>query len=156
MMKARILSLFLALTLLTGSASPALAAGGYSDVPRDHWAAQSVRRAGELGLFQGVGGGRFGLGEPITRAAFVTALVRLFGWEAERPQSPAFSDVPAGAWYFSAKAARASMICRPIVYSAWKPILWLICRVTSSFRRRKSFSTPSTVPLKLLMLSQNT
>ena len=101
-MKARILSLFLALTLLTGSASPALAAGGYSDVPRDHWAAQSVRRAGELGLFQGVGGGRFGLGEPITRAAFVTALVRLFGWEAERPQSPAFSDVPAGAWYFSA------------------------------------------------------
>ena len=49
-MKARILSLFLALTLLTGSASPALAAGGYSDVPRDHWAAQSVRRAGELGL----------------------------------------------------------------------------------------------------------
>ena len=48
MMKARILSLFLALTLLTGSASPALAAGGYSDVPRDHWAAQSVRRAGEL------------------------------------------------------------------------------------------------------------
>ena len=102
MMKARILSLFLALTLLTGSASPALAAGGYSDVPKDHWAAQSVRRAGELGLFQGVGGGRFGLGEPITRAAFVTALVRLFGWEAERPQSPAFSDVPAGAWYFSA------------------------------------------------------
>ena len=102
MMKARILSLFLALTLLKGSASPALAAGGYSDVPRDHWAAQSVRRAGELGLFQGVGGGRFGLGEPITRAAFVTALVRLFGWEAERPQSPAFSDVPAGAWYFSA------------------------------------------------------
>ena len=102
MMKARILSLFLALTLLTGSASPALAAGGYSDVPRDHWAAQSVRRAGELGLFQGVGGGRFGLGEPITRAAFVTALVRLFGWEAERPQSPAFSDVPAGTWYFSA------------------------------------------------------
>ena len=102
MMKARILSLFLALTLLTGSASPALAAGGYSDVPRDHWAAQSVRRAGELGLFLGVGGGRFGLGEPITRAAFVTALVRLFGWEAERPQSPAFSDVPAGAWYFSA------------------------------------------------------
>ena len=61
-----------------------------------------------------------------------------------------------GAWYFSAKAARASMICRPVVYSAWKPILWLICRVTSSFRRRKSFSTPSTVPLKLLMLSQNT
>ena len=102
MMKARILSLFLALTLLTGSASPALAAGGYSDVPKDHWAAQSVRRAGELGLFQGVGGGRFGLGEPITRAAFVTARVRLYGCEAERPQSPAFSDVPAGAWYFSA------------------------------------------------------
>ena len=77
MMKARILSLFLALTLLTGSASPALAAGGYSDVPKNHWAAQSVRRAGELGLFQGVGGGRFGLGEPITRAAFVTALVQI-------------------------------------------------------------------------------
>lgn len=101
-MKTRILSLFLTLALLLGSASPALAAGGYSDVPKDHWAAESIRRAGELGLFQGVGGGRFGLGEPITRAAFVTALVRLFGWKTETPKAPSFSDVPASAWYFSA------------------------------------------------------
>ena len=41
-----------------GGRVPALAAeGGYSDVPEDHWAAESVRQATELGLFEGVGGG---------------------------------------------------------------------------------------------------
>ena len=101
-MKKRLISFALALTLALGLAVPALAAeGGYSDVPEDHWAAESVRQATELGLFEGVGGGRFGLGQPISRAAFVTALVRLFGWEAVSPEGR-FEDVPDGKWYASA------------------------------------------------------
>ena len=106
----RILSLLLALLLCLSAVSPALAAGtGYSDVPESHWAAGSIRRAGELGLFQGVGGGLFGRGQPITRSAFVTALVRLFGWEAVTPDTPSYTDVTADQWYYSAvETARAN------------------------------------------------
>ena len=77
-MKTRLLSFALALVLALGLTPSVLAAeSGYTDVPEDHWAAESVQRSTELGIFQGVGGGRFGLGQPISRAAFVTALVRL-------------------------------------------------------------------------------
>ena len=55
-----------------------LAAAGYDDVPDGHWSADSVTQATNLGIFQGVSGGVFGLGQPISRAAFVTAMVRLF------------------------------------------------------------------------------
>lgn len=101
-MKTRLISFVLALVLVLGMAAPALAAeSGYSDVPEDHWAAESVRRATELGIFEGVGGGRFGLGQPISRASFVTALVRLFGWETVTPEGR-FEDVPADSWYAAA------------------------------------------------------
>ena len=86
-MEKRIVSLMLAVALSLSLVVPALAASGsYSDVPANHWAAGSVQRATELGIFNGIGGGRFGLGQPITRAAFVTALVRLFGWEVVTPE----------------------------------------------------------------------
>lgn len=104
-MKKTLTALLLVLALLPGTVLPAQAAGsGYSDVPEGHWAAESIRRATELGLFNGVGGGKFGLGQPITRAAFVTALSRLFDWEAEG-SSPELADVPDGAWYAAAVQA---------------------------------------------------
>lgn len=104
-MKKTLTALLLALALLPGMVLPARAAdSGYSDVPEDHWAAGSIRRATELGLFNGVGGGEFGLGQPITRAAFVTALSRLFAWEAgDAPDD--LTDVPDGAWYAGAVRA---------------------------------------------------
>ena len=80
----------------------AAAENSYSDVPESHWAAENVALATELGLFQGVGGGRFGLGQPISRAAFATAMVRLFGWEAVSPDEPSYSDVPRDSWYYTA------------------------------------------------------
>lgn len=102
-MKKRIKSLALALLLCLTLAAPALAAPtGYSDVPEGHWSAESVRRATELGLFEGVGGGKFGRGQPITRAAFTAALVRLFGWESASPAKATFTDVTADRWFYSA------------------------------------------------------
>lgn len=104
-MKKQLIALLLALALLPAAAAPARAAdSGYSDVPAGHWAAENIRRATELGLFNGVGGGRFGLGQPITRAAFVTALSRLFTWEAGGPSAD-LTDVPDGAWYAAAVQA---------------------------------------------------
>lgn len=101
-MKRRLMILLLTALLLWNGASTAHAAGAYLDVPADHWAAENIGRATELGLFQGVGGGMFGLGQPITRAAFATALVRLFGWEEVNPDQPSYTDVARGDWYYTA------------------------------------------------------
>ena len=87
-MKKRLLIFVLTGLLCLGLVPSAAAESGYSDVPGGHWAAGSVERATELGLFQGTGGGKFGLGRPISRAAFATALMRLFGWEEVRPGKP--------------------------------------------------------------------
>lgn len=110
-MKKRLISFALALALCLGLTLPALAASfegsvlfsaHYSDIPEGHWSEKSVERAAALGLFQGIGGGKFGRGQPITRAAFVTALVRLFGWEEERPRRASFSDVTSERWFYGA------------------------------------------------------
>ena len=69
-------ALLLAL-LMTMSLAAAANISGYSDVPDGHWAAQSVSRCTQLGLLQGVGSGRFGLKQEMTRAAYAAALCRL-------------------------------------------------------------------------------
>ena len=79
-----------------------LAAAGYDDVPDGHWSADSVTQATNLGIFQGVSGGVFGLGQPISRAAFVTAMVRLFDWETVLPEENSFTDVTEDRWFYSA------------------------------------------------------
>lgn len=108
-MQKRLFSLVLALILVLSPALPARAASGYSDVPGGHWASADVDRATQLGIFNGVGGGRFGLGQPISRAAFVTALVRVFGWESVSPAQASFSDVKPDSWYYAAvETARAN------------------------------------------------
>ena len=93
------LVLALLLTLSVGAAGTA----GFSDVPESHWAAQSIRRCAQTGLLQGVGGGRFGLGRTMTRAAYATALCRLMGWELVTPEKGSFTDNQDTAkWYYSA------------------------------------------------------
>ena len=90
-----------ALTVLC--AAPAARAAGFADVPADSWAAEAIYRGVELGLFQGQSADRFGMGRPMTRAAFVTAMCRLFGWELVTPETPTFRDVQdPDAWYYSA------------------------------------------------------
>ncbi len=100
-MKKRIYALLLALLLMGAMTLPAAASTRkYSDVPSKHWAAQSIARATELGIFKGVSGSKFGLGRSITRAEFVTALVRFFGWKTVKPGKATFSDVKVGTWYY--------------------------------------------------------
>lgn len=90
--------------LLTALSIPAAAAStGFSDVPATHWAAEEIRRAGELGLFQGDSQGRFGLGNSMTRGAFAVVLCRLFGWELVTPKEGSYTDnQDPAAWYYSA------------------------------------------------------
>lgn len=101
-MKKRLTIWLLSGLLALGLLPEARAAVSYADVPENHWAVESVYRATELGLFQGVGGGKFGLGRPISRAAFATAMTRLFGWEEVRPSQPSYTDVSPESWYYAA------------------------------------------------------
>lgn len=101
-MKKRIISALLIVVLCVGTMSRAYAAEEYSDVPADHWAAEHISRATELGIFKGIGDGLFGRGQEISRAAFVTALVRMFGWTSVTPQKNTFTDVSSDRWYYSA------------------------------------------------------
>ena len=59
-------TLFLSCLLALVLSTAALAAD-YTDVPADSWARESIDKAAEYGLMNGVGEGRFGLGETISR-----------------------------------------------------------------------------------------
>lgn len=103
MTKRNLLTLTAALVLWVGLTVTASAAERrYADVSASHWAAESIEKASSLGIFQGVSEHQFGTGRPISRAEFVTALVRLFDWEPAGPQRQAYTDVPADAWYAGA------------------------------------------------------
>ena len=85
----------LALVLMVTPCS-ALAAGGYNDVPAGNWAVPVIQAAREHGLMAGTAPGVFGFGQTISRAEFVTVLVRMFQWETTAA-SPGFSDTQ-GHW----------------------------------------------------------
>lgn len=97
----RFSALLLSLALL--AAPVRAAAPTFSDVPESHWAYESIRRAAELGLVGGIGNGKFGLGQQITRAQYATMLCRLMGWTMLDPAQGSFDDNQnRGAWYYSA------------------------------------------------------
>ena len=101
----RFCSCVLLCALLTEGLPPPAAAAptGFTDVPATHWAAESISRAVDLGLFQGQTATRFGLGAPMTRGAFTVALCRLFGWEMVTPEAGSYEDnQDPDAWYYSA------------------------------------------------------
>ena len=102
----RIGSCVLLCALLLAAALPApvsAASTGFSDVPDTHWAADDIRRAVDLGLFQGQTKTRFGLGQPMTRAAAAVTVCRLFGWELVTPETGSYTDnQDPDAWYYSA------------------------------------------------------
>lgn len=102
----RLLATVLLAAILAGSMPTATAAAtGFRDVPTAHWAASSIRRAVDLGIFKGETATTFGVGHSITRGAFVVALGRFFGWDTtvKAGSRGVYSDVkdPA-AWYYGA------------------------------------------------------
>ncbi len=84
---------------------PALAevsAAPFDDVPDTHWAAPYIQSLRQLGITNGMGNNRFGLGRTLTRAEFVTFLCNLMGWEKAMPETGYFTDNQNKAlWYFS-------------------------------------------------------
>lgn len=92
--------MLLCAVLASGLCLPASAA--FRDVPKGHWAAESIQRCTDLGFFQGESAARFGLGHKMTRAAFAVVLCRFFGWEVSAPTVSVYQDVSKDAWYAGA------------------------------------------------------
>ena len=120
-MKKKILSALLAVMLCMGMMPCALAVQTYSDIPELFWAAKDIYRATELGIFNGVGDGLFGRGQPITRAAFVTALVRMFGWEMVVPEEGTFTDVTSDRWFYDEVETAVANGAIPTSSKAFRP-----------------------------------
>ncbi len=70
------------------------------DLQPGEWYYAEVSGAVRLGLFQGMSSTHFGVNDSITRAQFVTALVRLCGEPDPKSAVDRFADVPKGAWYY--------------------------------------------------------
>ncbi len=84
-------------------AAPVRATVEYKDVAKTHWAYTAIGRTEELGLVGGVGGGRFGLGQKVTRAEYAAMLCRLMGWPTVTPKTGSFADnQDPKKWYYSA------------------------------------------------------
>lgn len=96
-----IISLALALVLLTCTMATTAFAADFSDVAQGAWYHEAVDFVSDEGLMAGVGGGRFEPNTSMTRGMLVTVLHRLEGTPAPTANS-SFSDVAGGAYYAQA------------------------------------------------------
>ena len=85
--------------LLCGGLTAPAKAAGFTDVTSSHWAAEAISQCVSQGWFQGKSADTFGVGQPMTRAAFAVVLSRFFGWQDQGAYYRVFSDVPQGVWY---------------------------------------------------------
>lgn len=78
-MKKRIAALSISLALTVGLCVPSHAAEmPFTDVPTNHWAAESIAEMSEAGVMTGIGNSQFAPDKTITYAEFITMLVRQF------------------------------------------------------------------------------
>lgn len=80
--------------LLCGGLTAPAKAAGFTDVTSGHWAAEAISQCVTQGWFQGKSATAFGVGQPMTRAAFAVVLSRFFGWQDQGAHYQVFSDVP--------------------------------------------------------------
>ncbi|WHH59061.1 S-layer homology domain-containing protein [Petroclostridium sp. X23] len=75
----------------------------FSDVPEDSWAKEYIYKLKELGITSGQGNGLFGYNSNISRAEFLTFLIRVLNADIklEQPNNQqVFSDVGADRWHY--------------------------------------------------------
>lgn len=93
--------IFFTAAVLCGVLTVPVFGGQFSDVPANHWAAEEVSRASEIGFISGMDDGSFGLGQNMTRGQFVSMMCRMFGWEMTEASSGSFADnTDPSQWYF--------------------------------------------------------
>jgi hypothetical protein len=90
-----------------------VAPGGFADEALiSGWALEYVQKAQEYGLMEGIENNRFAPADHLTRAQFVTTLVRLLGEAPAVDVKLAFTDVSLDSWYYGyvAKAVEKGIV----------------------------------------------
>lgn len=97
-------------------------AASYTDIS-GHWAKEDVTDASGLGIFRGYTDGGFHPEDQMTRAEFVTALVRALNVESNSKASIDFQDVKPGDWFYGnvEKAIQAGFIQNGDYVGAFQP-----------------------------------
>ena len=93
---ALILTVMMAVGMLTLGASAADAGDRFTDVAGSDYA-EAIEALASDGIVNGVGDGKYGTDQTLTRAEVVTVLGRMAG--AEQKDTDRFSDVDNGTWY---------------------------------------------------------
>ncbi len=62
----------------------------FSDVPQDHWASKYIAYGFEAGIVNGIGNNAFGLGQKVTKQAYLTMLLRVLGYNGADTYDKAF------------------------------------------------------------------
>lgn len=70
----------------------------FADIKR-HWAQKSIERLASKLIVNGVDENEFQPSAPVTRAEFISLLVRSLGLDQDQSSSRRFRDVASGAWY---------------------------------------------------------
>jgi len=73
----------------------------FSDVPEGHWADKFIHELRSLGITDGIGNNRFGMGLTIKKCEFIAFLSKLLKWELVTPEKGSFTDnTDPGKWYY--------------------------------------------------------
>jgi len=79
---------------------PAASVSQFTDLENHAWAKDAISRLVARRIINGTSATTYAPGKNITRADFITLVVRAFGFRADFDSN--FSDVPAGAYYYNA------------------------------------------------------
>lgn len=118
-MKKQLFSAVLAVFLLCILCPAASAA--YKDVPDTCWSYADITEATNAGIFKGTSATVFDRKSNISRAQFVTAMGRLFGWDSVSPETPTYTDCDASRWYYSAVETAHANGALPTYTTAFRP-----------------------------------
>ncbi|MBQ9267858.1 MAG: S-layer homology domain-containing protein [Clostridia bacterium] len=83
-------------------------AATFSDVSSSHWASKSITRLSAEEIINGDGNGNYRPEDEVSRAEFVTMLMRVFEPEAKANLS-SYKDVDSNAWYYDYIAKAVAM-----------------------------------------------
>ena len=88
-----------------------------------HWAEDNIKTLAGAGIISGTGAGRFEPNRKITRAEFVTLIVKAFGFSETAIENP-YGDVLSDSWYGAnvLKALNAGIIAKDTVFRPNDPI----------------------------------
>lgn len=100
----RVLSALLTACVLL-CAVPYARAARFADVPSGHWAAADIELCAQQGFMNGVTETEFGLGSPLSRAACLVILERVFHWPDGDLSALPYHDINPESWYVKALAA---------------------------------------------------